>query len=168
MTAGKTCGQDIDELFIHGQWIADEYDRDEEKSADTFQEEWLCTKDVVTINKEGNVEIVTRTKDLIKNGGYVFLLWNWKMRSWAIREFSKQQSFHADPKWEEYPVACVVLHENAELSKEEILSYLESKFIKSRVQDDVIFMEELPKTSVDKLLKRTLRDHVWELYTEKK
>jgi len=81
MTAGKTCGQDIDELFIHGQWIADEYDRDEEKSADTFQEEWLCTKDVVTINKEGNVEIVTRTKDLIKNGGYVFLLWNWKMRS---------------------------------------------------------------------------------------
>jgi fatty-acyl-CoA synthase len=160
----KHDGEDMGELLIRGPWIADEYYRDPDKSAETFRDGWLHTGDVVTIDEEGNVEIVDRTKDLIKSGGEWISsveLENALMGHEGIFEAAVVSM--PDPKWQERPVACVVLHEGVELSKEEILAYLEAKFVKWWVPDDVIFMEEIPKTSVGKFLKRTLRDQVREM-----
>ncbi|GAB3798166.1 long-chain fatty acid--CoA ligase [Virgibacillus kimchii] len=160
----KHDGEDMGELLIRGPWIADEYYHDEEKSAETFRDGWLHTGDVVTIDEEGNVEIVDRTKDLIKSGGEWISsveLENALMGHEGIFEAAVVSV--PDPKWQERPVACVVLHEGVNLSKEEILKYLEAKFVKWWVPDEVIFMEEIPKTSVGKFLKRTLRDQVREL-----
>jgi fatty-acyl-CoA synthase len=62
------------------------------------------------------------------------------------------------PRWSERPLACVVLEAGAVLSKEEILEFIASKVAKWQVPDDVVFIDEVPKTSVGKFSKKTLRD----------
>jgi fatty-acyl-CoA synthase len=64
----------------------------------------------------------------------------------------------AHPKWAERPLACVVLQEGAELTKEEVVAYLADRVAKWQVPDDVVFIDEVPKTSVGKFSKKTLRD----------
>jgi fatty-acyl-CoA synthase len=62
------------------------------------------------------------------------------------------------PKWAERPLACVVVQDGEELTKDEILAYLTERVAKWQVPDDVVFIDEVPKTSVGKFSKKTLRD----------
>ena len=63
------------------------------------------------------------------------------------------------PKWMERPLACVVAKEGADLNRDEILDYLRQQGL-SRwgLPDDIVFIDEIPKTSVGKFSKRDLRD----------
>ena len=63
-----------------------------------------------------------------------------------------------DPKWSERPLACVVLEPGAELTKQEILDFLAPRVAKWQLPDDVEFIDEVPKTSVGKFSKKTLRE----------
>ena len=66
-------------------------------------------------------------------------------------------------KWVERPLACVVLKEGKaadDALKAELLSYLEGQFAKLWVPDDVVFLNEIPKTSVGKFLKAALREQL--------
>jgi len=63
----------------------------------------------------------------------------------------------AHPKWQKRPLACVVVKPGKELTKEEVLSFLEDKVAKWWLPDDVVFLEEIPKTSVGKSSKKELR-----------
>jgi acyl-CoA synthetase (AMP-forming)/AMP-acid ligase II len=63
----------------------------------------------------------------------------------------------AHPKWQERPLACVVLKPDEELSKEDLLEWLEPRVAKWWVPDDVVFLDEIPKTSVGKFSKKDLR-----------
>ena len=148
------------EMLIRGPWIADQYYKDE-RTADAFRDGWLHTGDVVTIDEEGAVKIVDRTKDLIKSGGEWISsvdLENALMAHEAIYEAAVVAI--PDPKWQERPIACVVLKENANVTKEEILAFLKTQFAKWWLPDEVLFLEEIPKTSVGKFLKMALRDQV--------
>lgn len=71
-----------------------------------------------------------------------------------------------DEKWQERPIACVVLHEKFvdQVDKEELLDFLRPQFAKFWIPDDVLFVEEIPKSSVGKFLKRELRKYVLEHY----
>jgi fatty-acyl-CoA synthase len=62
------------------------------------------------------------------------------------------------PKWSERPLACVVLRDGEKMSVEDVLDHLRPKLAKWQVPDDVVFIDEVPKTSVGKFSKRTLRD----------
>lgn len=148
--------------MIRGPWIADSYFKDD-RSDDAFIDGWLHTGDVVTIDEEGAVKIVDRTKDLIKSGGEWISsvdLENALMAHEAV--FEAVVVSMPDPKWQERPVACVVLKEGKEVSKEDILEHLEPQFAKWWLPDEVLFMDEIPKTSVGKFLKMALRDQVKE------
>ena len=68
-----------------------------------------------------------------------------------------------DPKWQERPVACLVLKEGKETTKEEVLEFLKPQFAKWWLPDEILIMETIPKTSVGKFLKRDLRTEVQEL-----
>jgi fatty-acyl-CoA synthase len=61
-------------------------------------------------------------------------------------------------KWSERPLACVVLKPGEELTAEEVLGYLRPKVARWQVPDEVVFIEEVPKTSVGKFSKKTLRE----------
>ncbi|SCN40026.1 Medium-chain-fatty-acid--CoA ligase [Bacillus cereus] len=63
-------------------------------------------------------------------------------------------------KWEERPVACVVLKEGQAVEREELYVLLEAEFPKWWMPEAILFVNEIPKTSVGKFLKRALRDQL--------
>lgn len=150
------------ELLLQGPWIADSYYKDE-RSEKAFVDGWFHTGDVVTVDEEGTMKIVDRTSDLIKSGGEWISsveLENVIMAHEAV--FEACVVAIPDEKWTERPVACVVLHEDYEgkVQKEDILTYLKPQFASFWIPDEVLFIEEIPKTSVGKFLKRELRKDV--------
>ncbi len=151
-------GKQMGELLLRGPWIADEYYHDE-RTTSTFIDGWLHTGDVASIDPEGFVRLVDRTKDLIKSGGEWISsvdLENAIMGHPAVLEAAVVGVTH--PKWDERPLAFVVLKPNQKVTKEELREFLTGQFAKWWLPDDILFLEEIPKTSVGKFMKRTLRD----------
>jgi fatty-acyl-CoA synthase len=152
-------GESSGELQVRGPWIASEYYNDE-RSPESFTDDgWLKTGDVAVIDHHGYIRLVDRTKDVIKSGGEWISsvdLENELMGHPKIAEAAVIGVSH--PKWSERPLACVVVRPGEELTKEEVLVYLEDKVAKWWLPDDVVFVEEIPKTSVGKFSKKDLRD----------
>jgi len=152
---GETSG----ELQAAGPWIAAEYYNDD-RSAQGFTEDgWLRTGDVAVMTPEGFVRIVDRTKDVVKSGGEWISsveLENEIMGHPKVAEAAVIGVAH--PKWSERPLACVVVVEGEELSKQEVLDHLDGRVAKWWLPDDVVFIDEIPKTSVGKFSKKDLRD----------
>ena len=119
----------------------------------------MRTGDVATMDPKGRIRLVDRTKDLIKSGGEWISsveLENELMAHPAIAEAAVVGVPH--PRWSERPLACVVVAPGAELTKQEVLDYLAPRVAKWQLPDDVVFIDEVPKTSVGKFSKKTLRD----------
>ncbi|MEK4230709.1 long-chain fatty acid--CoA ligase [Solibacillus sp. FSL H8-0538] len=153
-------GQTMGELRIRGPWIAKEYYKDE-RTAEAFQDGWLYTGDIAVLTKEGYIKITDRTKDLIKSGGEWISsvdLENGLMTHPAVFEAAVIAMPH--PKWQERPLACVVLKAGATATKDELIASLEADFAKWWLPDDVVFLNEIPKTSVGKFLKAKLREEL--------
>jgi fatty-acyl-CoA synthase len=152
---GKTSG----ELQARGPWIARDYYNDP-RSRESFTEDgWLRTGDVAVIDPEGYIRLVDRTKDLVKSGG-----------EW-ISSVELENEIMAHPKvaeaavigvaherWTERPLACVVVADGEDLTKDEVLEFLRPRVAKWWLPDDVVFIDEVPKTSVGKFSKKVLRD----------
>ncbi|AMX83945.1 fatty-acid--CoA ligase [Geobacillus subterraneus] len=159
-------GQEMGELCLRGPWIAAEYYNDD-RTKDAFRDGWLHTGDVVTVDEEGFVKIVDRTKDVIKSGGEWISsvdLENALMAHEAVFEAAVVAVPH--PKWQERPIACVVLKEGKRVTKEELYDFLRPQFTKWWLPDDIVFLDEIPKTSVGKFLKRKLRDEMAARYAD--
>lgn len=151
-------GESRGELQARGPWIAGEYYNDP-RSPDSFTDDgWLRTGDVATFDPEGYLRLVDRTKDVVKSGGEWISsveLENEIMAHTKVAEAAVVGMTH--PKWQERPVAFVVLNEGEELTKDDILGFLDGRVAKWWLPDDVIFIEEVPKTSVGKFSKKDLR-----------
>ncbi|WP_404358232.1 long-chain fatty acid--CoA ligase [Cytobacillus firmus] len=160
-------GKEMGELAIRGPWIASEYYKDE-RTNEAFRDGWLYTGDVVTIDEEGFMKIVDRTKDLIKSGGEWISsvdIENALMAHESVFEAAVVAVPHE--QWQERPVACVVLKEpfKGQTTKEELYDFLKPQFAKWWLPDEILFFEEIPKTSVGKFLKMALREQVQKEYT---
>ena len=152
---GETSG----ELQCRGPWIAAGYYNDP-RSGDSFSDDgWLRTGDVAVMESTGRIRLVDRTKDLIKSGGEWISsveLENELMAHPKIKEAAVVGVPHV--RWSERPLACVVLEPGAELSKDEIIEFIAPHLAKWQLPDDIVFIDEVPKTSVGKFSKKTLRD----------
>ncbi len=151
-------GKSVGELQVRGPWIVGSYYRDERSTA-SFDRGWFKTGDIGTIDEYGYLQITDRAKDVIKSGG-----------EW-ISSVELENTIMAHPKvaeaaviglpherWQERPLACVVLRPGETLTKEELLAFLEPRVAKWWLPDDVVFLDALPKTSVGKIAKRELRE----------
>lgn len=65
----KHDGKEMGELLLKGPWVIKEYYKDPEKTAAAFVDGWFKTGDIVTVDEEGYIQVVDRTRDLIKSGG---------------------------------------------------------------------------------------------------
>ncbi|PEI92712.1 fatty-acid--CoA ligase [Bacillus pseudomycoides] len=160
----KWDGAEMGELCLRAPWIAASYYNDE-RTVEGFRDGWLYTGDVVTVDEEGCVKIVDRTKDVIKSGGEWISsvdLENALMAHEAVFEAAVVAVPH--PQWQERPVACVVQKQNSSVTKEELYEFLRPQFAKWWLPDDIVFMEEIPKTSVGKFLKKALRKELEHLH----
>ena len=152
-------GEATGELEARGPWIARQYFRTDEPGEQFSPDGWLRTGDVASISELGYVRLVDRTKDLVKSGGEWISsveIENVIMSHPKIAEAAVIAVPH--PKWMERPLACVVVKEGEELSSADVLEFLRERLNKWQVPDDVVFIDEVPKTSVGKFSKKTLRD----------
>ena len=144
-------------LLVKGPTIVERYFKSNESAMD--DNGWFDTGDVAKIHPEGYMEIVDRSKDVIKSGGEWISsidLENTAVGHPGVGEACVIGVLHE--KWDERPVLLIVKAANEDPSKEDILSFLEDKVAKWWLPDDVIFVEELPHTATGKLLKTNLRD----------
>jgi fatty-acyl-CoA synthase len=152
-------GTTYGELQVRGPFVAAGYYRLPEEQDKWTKDGWLRTGDVVTIDADGYMKITDRTKDLIKSGGEWISsvdLENELVGHHAIKEAAVIAIRH--PKWQERPLACVVLKDGAQVSDEELRIFLGGKFAKWQLPDEFVFLAELPHTSTGKLLKSRLRE----------
>ena len=152
-------GESSGELQVAGPWIAREYYNDPRSPESFTADGWLKTGDVVTIDSEGFMRIVDRTKDVVKSGGEWISsveLENEIMAHPSVAEAAVIGVKH--PRWSERPLACVVVKPGETLTREDVLEFLDGRVAKWWLPDDVVFIDVIPKTSVGKFSKRDLRD----------
>ena len=149
-------GESIGEFEARGPWITGSYYGN--PAPDRFHQGWLRTGDVGTIDERGYVHITDRSKDVIKSGG-----------EWVSSvELENAIMGHPDvleaavigvpdEKWDERPLACVVLCPGADLSAAQIRAHLASRVAKWWIPERWAFIAEVPKTSVGKFDKKALR-----------
>jgi fatty-acyl-CoA synthase len=146
------------ELQARGPWVAAGYYEDDR--TDSFTADgWLRTGDVATITPEGYIRLVDRTKDVVKSGGEWISsveLENEIMAHPKVREAAVIGV--PDERWGERPMACVVPEAGAELDEDEVRDFLEGRVAHWWIPERVEFIEEVPKTSVGKFSKKTLRE----------
>ncbi|MCF8564952.1 long-chain fatty acid--CoA ligase [Alicyclobacillus tolerans] len=154
-------GKEMGELLLKGPWIIDEYYKDPAKTKESFVDGWFRTGDIATMDENGYLQLVDRTRDLIKSGGEWISsvdLENAIMGHPAVAEAAVIAIAHE--KWQERPLACVVLtpESQGKVTKKDIMEFLETRVAKWWLPDDVVFVHEIPKTSVGKFSKKTLRE----------
>jgi|DewCreStandDraft_2_1066082.scaffolds.fasta_scaffold00355_56 fatty-acyl-CoA synthase len=155
-------GKSIGELQVRGPYITGTYYNDP-TSQEKFMDGWLRTGDVATIDPDGYIQIVDRTKDLVKSGG-----------EW-ISSVELESTLMAHPKvleaavvglphphWQERPVAAVVPRPDAKdsITAEELRQFLAERVARWWLPDEYVFLEAIPKTSVGKFDKKVLREQL--------
>jgi len=155
----KWDGKEWGEILLRGPWIAKEYYKDPERSKPAFEGGWLHTGDVGTIDEEGYVRLVDRTKDLVKSGGEWISsvdLEDAIMAHPKVLEAAVIGVPH--PKWQERPLACVVPRTGETVTGDELKEFLQGKVkVSWWIPDEFVFMDGIPKTSVGKFNKMELR-----------
>jgi fatty-acyl-CoA synthase len=160
-------GQTPGELEVRGPWIAGSYWEAPDQAQRWTADGWFRTGDIATMDEEGYVKIVDRAKDLVKSGGEWISsvdLENKLMGHPAVKEAAVIGVAHS--KWQERPLAAVVLKDGARASAEELRTFLGQSFAKWQLPDAIVFLGEIPRTSVGKFKKTALRaqfaDWKWE------
>jgi fatty-acyl-CoA synthase len=151
-------GKSMGELLLRGPWIADEY-LDDPRSAATFVDGWYHSGDVATLDPEGYLHLVDRTKDLVKSGGEWISsveLEGALMGHPAVAEAAVIAV--PDAKWGERPLAVVVRKPGTDPDPEELIASIGDQFPKWWLPDRVEFIDDIPKTATGKFSKRTLRE----------
>jgi fatty-acyl-CoA synthase len=147
------------ELEVRGPWVARQYYRNDSLT-DTFTDDgWLRTGDIAAISPLGYLRLIDRTKDLVKSGGEWIssvVLENQIMAHPKVFEAAVIAIPHET--WGERPLACVVAHHGHNLDQDELLSFLRDRVGSWQVPDRIVFVPEIPKTSVGKYSKKALRD----------
>ncbi len=157
-------GETVGELEVRGPWIASAYYRNED-ARDRFNDGWLRTGNVASMEYDGFFRIVDRAKDLVKSGG-----------EW-ISSVELEGEILAHPKvadaavvgvpsrkWDERPVALVVSEDPADPpTLEEIRAFLADRVARWWLPDELRVLEEIPKTSVGKIDKKVIRDQLGEM-----
>jgi fatty-acyl-CoA synthase len=155
-------GQAVGELEVRGPWVASTYynnpDMPDDLGEDKFRDGWLRTGDVGTLTPDGYLTLTDRAKDVIKSGGEWISsvdLENSIMGHPAVAEAAVIGI--PDPRWDERPLAAVVVRPEASVTFEELREYLGDKIAKWQLPENWAFIPEVPKTSVGKFDKKVLR-----------
>ena len=147
------------EVEVRGPWVAGEYYKAPDQAHKWTADGWFRTGDVGTIDSDGIMKLVDRAKDLVKSGGEWISsvdLENMLMGHPAVKEACVVGVPH--PRWQERPLAAVVLREGAQASEQELREFLAQKFARWQIPDAFVFVEAIPRTSVGKFKKIAVRE----------
>lgn len=150
-------GKSVGHLRVRGFWAAGAYLNQPAGEA-LDADGWLQTGDLATIDADGYIEIVDRSKDVIKSGG------EWissvQLERIALKhEAVSQAAAIAVPheKWAERPLLVVVLREGFSLSAEALKQFMLPYIARWWLPEEIVFVEALPATASGKINKAELR-----------
>lgn len=149
-------GESVGEILVRGPWICSEYFNDPQP--DKFHGDWLITGDVGKIDAEEYLIISDRSKDLVKSGGEWISsvdLENHIVAMDGILQACVVAQPH--PRWDERPVALVILESGVTVPPSAILEHCTSVFAKWQLPDDILFVDQIPLTSTGKMDKKIVR-----------
>ncbi|MBV8928705.1 MAG: fatty acid--CoA ligase [Mycobacteriaceae bacterium] len=149
-------GKSVGELHVRGPWVTGGYYRGRDSAK--FADGWLCTGDVGRIDARGYVTLTDRAKDVIKSGGEWISsveLENHIMGHPAVLEAAVVGV--PDEKWDERPLAAVVLKPDGEVTAAELRNYLRDKVVRWWLPERWAFIDQVPRTSVGKFDKKFIR-----------
>jgi len=152
-------GETPGELEVRGPWVASHYYESPDQAHRWSDDGWFKTGDVAIIDEDGIVKLVDRAKDLVKSGGEWISsvdLENALMGHPAVKEACVVGIPH--PKWQERPLAAVVLKDGKSATGEDLRNFLAATFAKWQLPDAFVFLETIPRTSVGKFKKTALRE----------
>jgi fatty-acyl-CoA synthase len=152
-------GESLGELEVRGPWVARRYYNAPEGDDKFTDDGWFTTGDIVTIDEYGFIKITDRTKDLIKSGGEWISsveLENALMAHPAVSQAAVIAIPHE--KWDERPLAAIVLKEGESATEEDLQAHLEKDFAKFWLPDAYEFVESIPMTATGKFQKLKLRE----------
>jgi fatty-acyl-CoA synthase len=152
-------GESVGELEVRGPWVTGSYYNPDDPEADAkFHDGWLRTGDVGTLDRLGYITLTDRAKDVIKSGGEWISsveLENALMSHPDVVEAAVVGI--PDEKWQERPLATVVLREGATTTPDDLREHLGASFAKWQLPDAWAFIDQVPRTSVGKFDKKVLR-----------
>ncbi|MGA8248147.1 MAG: long-chain fatty acid--CoA ligase [Nocardioides sp.] len=152
-------GRSVGELEVRGPWVTAGYYHADDSDADQkFHDGWLRTGDVGTLDRLGYITLTDRAKDVIKSGGEWISsvdLENALMSHPDVVEAAVVGI--PDEKWQERPLASVVLREGAATTPEQLRDHLARSFAKWQLPEAWAFIDHVPRTSVGKFDKKMLR-----------
>lgn len=149
-------GETVGEILIRGPWICSEYYNNPQP--EKFHGDWLITGDVGKIDSEEYLIISDRSKDLVKSGGEWISSVDLENHICGLPGVAQACVVaQPHPKWDERPIALVVLGKDVQLSAEQVLAHCEGAFAKWQWPDDVLFVDTIPLTSTGKMDKKVVR-----------
>ncbi len=141
-------------MEVRGPWITGAYHRD--AAPEKFDDGWLRTGDIGTIDPRGFFQITDRSKDVIKSGGeWISSVELENLLAGAPGVAEAAVIGIPDDKWTERPLACVVTSGDVDASA--LAKYLDGKVASWQVPENWTFIDEVPKTTVGKFDKKVLR-----------
>ena len=148
--------QAVGEIEVRGPWITASYYGDD--TPEKFHDGWLRTGDVGTVDSKGFIQITDRAKDVIKSGGEWISTVELETTLMAHPDVIEAAVIGVpDEKWDERPLACVVLRDKADVTADQLRAFLAERVAKWWVPERWTFIDEVPKTSVGKFDKKMLR-----------
>ncbi|MEV4252038.1 long-chain fatty acid--CoA ligase [Spirillospora sp. NPDC049652] len=151
-------GTSVGEVENRGPWITAGYVKDED--AGRFHDGWLRTGDVGTLSPDGYLVLTDRAKDVIKSGGEWISSVELENRLMAHPDVIEAAVVGVpDDRWQERPLASVVLREGATATAEGLREFLGEHVPHWQLPERWTFIAEVPKTSVGKFDKKVIRRH---------
>ena len=149
-------GESVGELEVRGPWVTASYYKDDDP--EKFHDGWLRTGDVGTLDPLGYLILTDRAKDVIKSGGEWISSVDLENALMAHPDVVEAAVVGIpDEKWQERPLATVVLREGATTTPDELRIFLSESVAKWQLPDAWTFIDAVPRTSVGKFDKKVLR-----------
>ncbi|MCW2820091.1 MAG: Long-chain-fatty-acid--CoA ligase, partial [Marmoricola sp.] len=152
-------GTAVGELEVRGPWVtAGYYESDDPDVAQKFHDGWLRTGDVGSIDELGYIRLSDRAKDVIKSGGEWISSVDLENALMGHEDVVEAAVIGIpDERWDERPLASVVLREGATVTPAELREFLARDFAKWQLPDAWAFIDQVPRTSVGKFDKKVIR-----------
>jgi fatty-acyl-CoA synthase len=149
-------GEAVGEIEVRGPWVTASYYND--PSPEKFDNGWLRTGDVGTVDPNGFVQLTDRAKDVIKSGGEWISSVQLEGLLMAHPDVLEASVIGVpDARWDERPLACVVRKAGSDVQPGELAEFLAGHVAKWQVPERWTFIDAVPKTSVGKFDKKVLR-----------
>lgn len=148
---------EIGEIAIKGPQVMKGYWNRPDETEKTFKNGWLLTGDLGYMDEQGFFYVVERKKDTIIAGG--FNIYPREVEEVLYEHEAIQEVVVAgipDPYRGETVKAYVVLKKNARVTEEELNEFARKNLASYKVPRSYEFRDELPKTTIGKILRRVL------------